>query len=303
MTTSAISRQSTPLPTVSATEPRPFLRWAGGKRQLLPELMPHVPEGFGRYFEPFVGAGALFFALAAQGRFDSRRPSNEPVAFLNDINAHLMHAYLGLQHNHDRVVELLRAHEEAHRELPAGDYYLQMRAGMPDVTTTPTARTAAWFIYMNKTCFNGIWRVNAAGRFNVPMDKQKSRPIVDAAVLRAAAVALRSAFLTGVDFEKATEDARPGDFVYFDPPYIPVSATSDFTSYTTEGFGSVDQQRLCSWARELKARGVRVLLSNSDTPATRELYGKGFQLQRVFRGGRINAKVERRQPVAELLIS
>jgi DNA adenine methylase len=262
---------------------RPFLKWAGGKRQLLSELLGRVPRRFGTYHEPFVGGGALFFAL---------RP---PRARLSDTNARLVRTYRGLREDPDAVIRLLRSfpHEK--------EFFLAQRER--DIDACSDAEVAAWFIYLNQTGYNGLYRVNRANRFNVPFGSYARPRICDEPRLRAAAAALHGAEVGLADFMKAALRAERGDFVYFDPPYAPLSPTSSFTSYTSDKFDDEDQKRLRDVARELKKRGVHVLVSNSATPLVRDLYARGFVVSEVQARRAVNSRSDRRGAVAELLIT
>ncbi|MGH7436376.1 MAG: DNA adenine methylase [Polyangiaceae bacterium] len=261
---------------------RPFLKWAGGKRQLLPHLLRHVPPHMGRYFEPFVGGGALFFAA---------RPARATLA---DVNARLVRAYRGVAGQVDEVVRLLRGY------LHDSDFYYRLRAKAIDGHSD--AEVAAWFIYLNRTGYNGLYRVNRRNEFNVPFGRYANPTVCDEPTLRACAVALSDTTLQVDDFENVVAGARRGDFVYFDPPYAPLSATSSFTSYTATGFGPEDQKRLRDVAMKLKRRGVHVLLSNSSAPAVKELYGEGFEVLEVPAMRMVNSRGTGRGAVAELVI-
>ncbi len=259
----------------------PFLKWVGGKTSLLPELLRHVPDRLRRYHEPFVGGGALFFALAPKR------------ATLSDNNGELVHCYQQVRDDVYGVLDALARH------VYEKEHYQTIRALEPR-HLTPAAR-AARFIYLNKTCFNGLWRVNRAGRFNVPIGRYKNPRFHDPSALLAAHHALRGVDLLHSPFEEALAQARPGGFVYLDPPYDPVSATSSFASYTADGFTWDDQKRLAHACIALNRRGVRFLLSNSATSRIRELY-RGFE-QRLVRAPRfINSKTESRGRVDELLV-
>ena len=259
----------------------PFLKWVGGKTSLLPELLKHVPARLRRYHEPFVGGGALFFAV---------RPRR---ALLADHNGELVHCYQQVRDDVYGVLDALARHvyEKAH--------FAAVRSLEP-LKLSPAAR-AARFIYLNKTCFNGLWRVNRAGRFNVPIGRYKSPRFCDPGSLIAASQALRSVQIDHAPFEEALARVSPGDFVYLDPPYDPVSPTASFASYTPGGFNWEDQKRLAHACVLLNRRGARFLLSNSATERVRELY-RGFE-QRIVRAPRfINSKAERRGRVDELLV-
>lgn len=261
---------------------RPFLKWAGGKRQLLAQIGPHLPPRFGRFIEPFVGSGALFFHL-------------EPArALLADTNERLVRTYRGLRDAPDRVIDLLASypHERA--------FFEELRAR--DVDAEDDAAVAAWMIYLNKTGYNGLYRVNSKNRFNVPFGRYKAPNVCDEPRLRACAQALAGVEIELSDFERAARRARKGDLVYFDPPYVPLSATSSFTAYTHEGFGDAEQVRLRDLALALRRRGVHVILSNSAAPRVYELYGDDFEIVEVQARRSINTRGDRRGRITELLI-
>jgi DNA adenine methylase len=241
---------------------RPFLKWVGGKRQLLRSIDKHLPKTLrGTYHEPFVGGGALFFHLVPKR------------ARLSDTNQRLIRAYQGIQSACEEVIELLEEHRAKHKR---AYFHAQRRR---DIDREPNdAAVAAWFVYLNRTAYNGLYRVNSKNQFNVPFGRYENPAIVDADRLRACSRALQRTVLAVEDFEAVLDHAKSGDFVYFDPPYVPLSDTAKFTSYTRNGFGPIDQERLRDTALALKRRKVRILISNSDSVAVRELYRKGFDL-------------------------
>jgi DNA adenine methylase len=273
-----------PLPDPARPAPKagPFVKWVGGKREVLPALLPHVPSRFGAYFEPFVGGGALFFHLAP-GR-----------AVLADRNERLARAYRGVQQEVGRVVDLLRGYPQTK------EFYLELRAR--DIDPATDAEVAAWLIFLNKTGFNGLYRVNSRNRFNVPYGAHLRPNTCDEPTLRGCARALAGATILHADFEASTAAAVEGDFVYFDPPYVPVSPSSSFTSYTAGGFGLAEQERLRDVALRLKRRGVQVLLSNSATPLVERLYSPSFQLVPLLAKRRVNRVAAGRGEVTEYLI-
>jgi DNA adenine methylase len=240
----------------------------------------------GTYFEPFLGGGALFFALSP------RR------AVLADVNRRLIRTYNGVRNDVERVIALL---EEQYRDRHDPTFFYEQRE--VDIDARSDAEVAAWFIYLNKTGYNGLYRVNRGNRFNVPLGRYVNPAICDKSTLRACAAALRRVELLAEDFEAVTERTKPGDFVYFDPPYVPVSATSSFTSYTSGGFGLPEQTRLRDVARRLKQRGVHVLLSNSSAPFILELYREGFEIEKVSATRSVNSRASARGAIAELLIT
>ena len=272
----------------------PFFKAAGGKRQLLPELRKYIPAQFGRYHEAFVGGGALYFDLMSSGRIFGG-------ASLNDANPDLLSAYLAVRDQVDPLIGFLKQLAAAY---VAGDreaYFYKVRATQ---MTSPLA-TAVRFLFLNRTCFNGLWRVNQkTGENNVPHGKYKNPTICDEVALRAASWALQGASITNLDFEAAVlGHERAGDLVYFDPPYVPVSETADFTSYTRDDFTLRDQERLRDLALTLKKRGVYVILSNADVPVVRDMYRGGFDLHEVSARRNINSKSEKRGSVGELIIT
>lgn len=271
--------------------PRPFLKWVGGKGQLLPVLLRQVKRagGFSRYHEPFVGGGALFFELHRQGLLKKRAPS-----LLSDANERLIETYLGVRDNPERLIALLEEHKARHNK----DYYYEVRGLVPQ---DPIER-AARIIYLNKTCFNGLYRENSKGLFNVPMGRYKNPAICDEENLWAVSVALQSVELSSRPFETILEYAEPGDLVYFDPPYHPVSTTANFTSYNQKGFGENDQRALAEVFAELARRGVKAILSNSYTPLILDIYAP-FKPQTVSAARAVNSRAEKRGAVAEVLVT
>ena len=268
-------------------EASPIVKWVGGKTKLLSELIARVPAQYGRYYEPFAGGAALFFRLAP------RR------AVLADSNHDLIGLYTAVSREVDAVIRRLEHHRDAHDE----KHYYEMRSRWNDRDASwSTAERAAAFIYLNKTCFNGLWRVNRAGAFNVPIGRYTDPPICAPEALRAAQQALARATIRHCDYRTAVGDAKRGDFAYFDPPYDPVTTTANFTSYTADAFGPDEQRALADTARELVARGCRVMLSNSDTPFIRSIY-KGFTIERVKCPRAINSNAAKRGDVDELIIS
>jgi len=275
----------------------PFWKTAGGKRALLPELRALAPQKFGRYFEPFVGGGALFFDLEPQ------------AAYLNDANALLMAAYGGIRFHVEKVIEKLQKWQDEYRANPEATYYkkraLHASAEVAATTNASIVSIAAWTIFINKTCYNGLWRVSKRkGIFNTPWCRDPDRAICDAEALRACSAALQSRdiVLMSGDFERVADAATAGDFCFFDSPYWPVSATADFTAYTQTGFTPADQVRLRDVAVKLKKRGAHVLLSNANVPEVWDLYERDFELFEVKARRAINSNGRARGPVKELLI-
>ena len=273
----------------SPVDAKPFLKWVGGKRQLLREITRHAPSSFGRYHEPFVGGGAVFFHL--------RQTRPACPAFLTDSNERLIRAYRAVQHDVEGVIALLRQHASQHSK----PYFQKMR-DQRDIDSATGIEVAAWLIYLNRTAFNGLYRVNSSNIFNVPIGKYVNPTICDEDNLRACARALAGAEIDATGFESVLNRARPGDFVYFDPPYQPLTATAKFTDYTSKGFGDADQERLRDTALELKRRGVSVVLSNSSSPFIRKLYREGFEHYKVGARRNVNSDATKRGLVQELIL-
>lgn len=273
------------------TSCKPALRWVGSKVQLLPVLREWMPSRFGIYAEPFVGGGALFFAT---------QPRH---AQLSDTNPRLVSLYTALRDDVDAVIASLRTYADGHaRCLAAGTaegFYYHVRNNVDPSAMTPVEQ-AAWTIYMNKTGFNGLWRVNAAGKMNTPYGHRANPTVCDEKTLRACSAALQRATITLRDFRET--NLPSGSVCYMDPPYAPLTATSDFTGYTAGGFGPQDQKDLRDLALRLKHRGVYVLLSNSSAPLIRELYKDGFEIREVQARRNVNSDATGRGAITELLI-
>ncbi|APS00508.1 DNA adenine methylase [Pajaroellobacter abortibovis] len=267
---------------------RPFVKWAGGKSRLLKELVPYVPRTMRIYCEPFMGGAALFFAIAgSESKYSFKQ------ALLVDSNEELVACYRGVRNCLGAVLKIL--------PLYSYDKETYYKVREQDTRGMSDAERAARFIFLNRTCFNGLWRVNATGKFNVPFGAYKNPRIVDEARLQAASCVLQKAELMACDFMEALKELRAGDFAYLDPPYEPVSRTSRFTSYVPGGFQSADQQRLAEAFRTLGENGVRALLSNSDTPFVRSMYCD-FTAYSVNAPRTIHADASRRRRFQEVLI-
>jgi len=285
------------LPFDGSAPAAPFLKWAGGKRRLLAQIEPFLPEAIGRYIEPFVGGGAVFFHLHANGRIagDAR---------LNDANAEVVNCYRVVQDAAalDDLLALLARHA---RHAAESDYYYRVRAWDREPAfrqqRTVTER-AARTVFLNHTCYNGLYRLNKNGQFNVPYGKWAQPPrVFDEAKLRAGHAALQGVEIAEGDFAACLDDARAGDFAYLDPPYHPLSPTSSFTTYTGTEFREAQQRRLADLFRTLDARGCRLMLSNSATPLIRRLYD-GFRQERVLARRAINRNASGRGEIEELLV-
>ena len=275
-------------------KPSPFVKWAGGKARLLSQLAPYFPDRFGRYFEPFVGGGAVFFHLFRHGRLADRE------SMLIDSLEELINCYRAIQTRVEDLITELKRHEPHKGDK---EYYYAVRAWdrAPSYAQRDEIERAARFIFLNRTCYNGLYRVNRSGKFNVPVGRHRNPNICPADKLRAVSEALQGVALVAGDFAHCLETAAAGDFIYLDPPYDPLTDTANFTSYTSDDFGEADQRRLADLFRELDRRGCQVMLSNSSTDFIRELYG-GYEQVEVQAIRAINNKGNARGPIPELLV-
>lgn len=267
---------------------RPFLKWAGGKTQLGDDLVSRMPPYFNNYHEPFIGSGALFFRLFREEKIRS--------AFISDLNAELIDTYIAIRDHAKEVIEILQ--KFLHNE----DFYYKIRSEDPWKMNLP--KRAARMIYLNKTGYNGLYRVNRQGKFNVPFGRYKSPKYLDKENLFAVSKALKKTEIRNSSFESVLDKAEAGDLVYFDPPYVPLSQTANFTSYHANGFSIQDQERLRDVCRELTRRNVYVMLSNSDTKIIRSLYKvSDFMTSEVLANRAINCNGSRRGKITELIIT
>lgn len=287
---------------------RPLLKWAGGKRQLLPAIRRHYPACFTRYFEPFLGSGAVFFDLLGTGALKGR------TARLVDCNADLIGCYTQLRDNPSAVVAALRKLDAGHRRGGSAFYY-EVRDGSfnpaREAGAAYTPELAAMVVYLNRTGFNGLFRLNRRGGFNVPAGRYQDPVICDEVHLRRVATALASPGVTLElsSFEAAFADVGAGDFIYCDPPYAPLSRTASFAHYTAGGFSSADQARLQAHVVGAARNGAAILLSNSSAAEIEQLYSRadareaGLVVHRVPARRAINSRSEARGPVDELLVT
>jgi len=287
-------------------EPRPFLRWAGGKDQLLEPILSLVPKRFNAYHEPFIGGGAVYFAMVRERRIKG-------AAYLSDLNHRLVTCYRMVRSRPQDVIdELERLMQErtlegylrARTEFNRG--VRERRSGVfglfTDSTPPSPIRLAALFVFLNRICFNGLFRENQKGEFNVSFDPSKvTADVVRGDVLLAASSSLQGAEILEADFLSSTSLARAGDFIFFDPPYVPVSVTASFDQYTADGFGMDHQASLAEACQDLAKRSINFLLCNSAHPAVLELY-KGFEISHVRAIRSVNCKGTGRGAVDEVLI-
>jgi DNA adenine methylase len=273
----------------------PFVKWAGGKGQLLSKLDRYFPSKITRYFEPFVGGGAVFFHIIYQKDIKFE-------LFLSDINEELIIAYKTIRDHVEELITILKRHEKEYKKFPI-EYYYKLRT---DIKSLNDVERTARFITLNKTCYNGLYRVNKNGIFNVPIGRYKNPVICDSSNLRNISIILNrsNTNLQVSDYKKILlEETQENDFIYLDPPYHPISNTSNFTSYTNNGFTNKDQEDLAKIFKKLTDRGCYILLSNSDSEYIRELYSEfkeniiEVKVQRA-----INSKASKRKNHTELII-
>ena len=276
------------------TNPSPFIKWAGGKTQLLRQFGPYFPVSLSSYIEPFLGGGAVFFHLYNQRRLNGKRVT------LMDRPEELVNGYRVVQNHVEQLIAALQAHEPRKKE-EAYFYKVRRWDRKPGYNRRSAVERAARFVFLNRTCYNGLYRVNRQGQFNAPFGRYRNPTICNADKLRAVSQALAGITLKVGDFEQCLECAEPGAFVYLDPPYHPLSATARFTSYTASAFTTRDQERLAGLFRELDGRGCQGMLSNSYTDLIRELYD-GYEQVQVQAARAINSRGDGRQPIPELLI-
>ena len=267
------------------TSPRPFLKWAGGKSRLIQQYIPYFPKSYKNYYEPFLGGGAVFFYL---------QPS---AAILTDINADLINTYYCVRDHVEDLISILKEHKIRHNK----DYYYSIRnySGGTDI------EKAARIIYLNKTCFNGLYRVNSQGKFNVPLGRYENPNICHENLLRLASIALSHAEIQQADFTEVLNHATSNDdFVFFDPPYHPISETSYFTAYNQNCFSKKDQELLRDTCAELASRGVKVMVCNSDSEFISKIYTDiNFETYRIKAARSINSNIKNRGMIYELLIT
>ncbi|MDO8512652.1 MAG: DNA adenine methylase [bacterium] len=276
---------------IIAEKPKPFVKWVGGKRQLLEQFKRmnlYPPEKFdpkkNRYFEPFVGGGAVFFDLLPE------------KGFLSDLNKELIITYNVIKNDLEKLIVSLKKHKTNK------EYFLKIRAQDPNKLSD--VAVASRFIFLNRTCFNGLYRVNGKGKFNVPFGKYTNPRICDEGNLQKVSKALQDIEIKHQDYKAILGEAQKSDFIYFDPPYYPVSKTASFTSYTAKMFLEKEQMELRDTFVELHKRGCFVMLSNSDTPFIKEIYSgiKGVNITKVQAGRAINSNGSKRGKITESLI-
>jgi len=272
--------------------PKPFVKWAGGKRQLIPILNQNLPDSFGTYYEPFLGGGALLFHILWK--------KNNQKCSVSDLNSDLVLAYTVIRDRPDSLIISLKNHEKNY-QTDSNSYYYSVRESNPRSAIEKTSR----LIFLNRTCFNGLYRVNSKGKFNVPLGKYTNPNIVNEENIRSVSHILQSnrTSIKCQDFEAVLHDAKKGDLVYFDPPYQPVSPTANFTSYTNKDFTYDDLRRLAELCLRLDSKGCKVLLSNSDSKEVRDIFSeKPWKVTKIEANRSINSNSKKRTGHFELLI-
>lgn len=272
-------------------EAKPFLKWVGGKGQLLSQLKTIFPKKYNTYYEPFVGGGAVFFEL---------KPKK---AHISDINKVLINTFLMIKNDSEKLIKSLKKIEKeflSKDEKEREKFYYDIRNKFNSLKSDDSKKVV-YFIFLNRTAFNGVYRENSKGLFNVPMGKYKNPKILNEENIKSVSEYLKNTKITCDSFFNSVKKAKRGDFVYFDPPYYPISETSKFTTYHKDNFNKEDQIKLRDLFVELDKKGVLCMLSNSNTPFIREIYSKYKQIP-VYASRMINSKAEKRGKISELVI-
>ena len=266
--------------------PKPFVKWAGGKTQLLPYLLERMPRKYNKYFEPFIGGGALFFQVTPR------------QGYISDVNPELINAYQVIKLDVESLIEDLKKH------IYDKDYYYKLRNvdRTPEFKNWSPVQKASRLIALNKSCFNGLYRVNSKGHFNVPFGSYKNPKLVDALNLRECSKALKETKIVLGSFDLIEQDVQKGDFVYFDPPYAPLNTTSSFTSYSKEGFDNKMQEKLRDFCVSLDRKGIKFMLSNSSVSLILDLY-QNFHISFVDATRAINSRGDKRGKIKEVIIT
>ena len=273
---------------------RPFLKWVGGKTQLLNQYEEYIPEKFGHYYEPMVGGGALFFHLISK--------NNNLKATIIDVNKELINTYNEIKSNTVELIRELKKLDKAYKTNPKEFYYsIREWDRLGSFKNKSNVERASRTIFLNKTCFNGLYRVNKTEQFNTPIGRYKNPTVCDEENLYSVSKILKNTTILNKDFETVLKLAKPNDFIYFDPPYYPINTTSFFTSYNGDGFIQKEQERLFNTFKKLDKMGCKVMLSNSDTEFISKLYSK-YNIKKISAKRYINSKGNKRGNIYELLI-
>lgn len=275
---------------------KPFIKWVGGKGKLIPELVKLFPKKFNNYFEPFVGGGALFYEV---------KQKNE-IAFssINDINKKLIITYKQIQQNPDKLISKLKKIESKYKKLlpeEQKEYFYSIRKKYNEKNLNDLT-ISSYLIFLNKTCFNGMYRENSKGGYNIPFGDQRNPTICNEENIINVSICLKDTEINNLPFEEATKKCKKGDFIYFDPPYYPTNITSSFTSYHKDSFGPTEQEKLRDIFIELDKKGCFVMLSNSDTEFIKNLY-KDFNINYIYAARSINSKASKRGKIKEVVIT
>lgn len=271
---------------------KPFVKWAGGKRQLIPILDPHLPESFGTFFEPFLGGGAMLFHTITKNL--------KQKCIVSDLNSDLILTYVTIRDRVDDLISSLENHSKNYFK-NSKSYYYKIRGSEPKSQISKASR----LLFLNRTCFNGLYRVNSKGKFNVPLGRYSHPNIVNEENLLSVSESLKSKkiFISCRDFSATLDDAKKGDFVYFDPPYQPISSTANFTSYTNRNFTYDDLNRLYLLCKKLDSRGCKFLLSNSNSKEVRKIFSNhSWKIFEIEANRAINSDSKKRTGHSELLI-
>jgi len=273
------------------SEPKPFVKWAGGKRQLMSELEKNFPTKFGTYLEPFLGGGAVMFDLLTK--------EHNLKCNVSDLNSDLVLSYVTIRDRLEKLIESLENHSKNYHKDSTG-YYYEVRNQEPKNQIEKVSR----LLFLNKTCFNGLYRVNSKGKFNVPLGRYTNPNIVNKENLQAVSKTLQSGKIkiSCRDFSSIIKDAKKGDFVYFDPPYQPVSDTANFTSYTHRDFTEDDLERLADLANQLNSKGCNVMLSNSNSKTVKKMFSSGWKIKEIKANRAINSNSQKRTGHKEIII-
>ena len=269
---------------------KPFIKWVGGKSQLLKDIHNRMPYRYNNYFEPFVGGGALFFSLPKDNPHNRR--------YISDVNSELINTYKVVRDQLDELIEDLSKHENT------SEYFYNIRAEdrKDSYSNLSNVERASRFIYLNKTCYNGLYRVNKKGQFNSSFGKYKNPDILDKDTLRVCSDSLQSVIIENHSYQDILTKVKRGDFVYFDPPYIPLNPTSSFTSYTSEGFNLKSHHDLRDLCKTLDKLGVKFMLSNSSSDLSIGLYSE-YNIELVYAKRSINSNTNNRKAVAEIIVT
>jgi DNA adenine methylase len=277
---------------ITTFTPKPFVKWAGGKRQIIQILNQHIPKNFGSYFEPFLGGGAMLFHMV------SKNPDQNCT--VSDLNSDLVLSYITIRDKVDELISSLENHSKNYFK-NSKSYYYKIRDSEPKNQVEKTSR----LIFLNRTCFNGLYRVNSKGKFNVPLGRYTNPNIVNEENLRAVNQVLKSKKIkiTCRDFSATLDDVKKNDFVYFDPPYQPISTTANFTSYTNRDFTYSDLKRLCELCEKLDSKDCKFMLSNSNSKEVKEIFSnKSWKIKKIEANRAINSNSKKRTGHSELLI-